>query len=76
MDSTSNIFGIKNKIFLQGEFVGKYQANQFAILSNCNLSNINILEGTLNDKGFINKSQPCYCASYVLKGLNLVTFRV
>ena len=49
MDSTSNIFGIKNKIFLQGEFVGKYQANQFAILSNCNLSNINILEGTLNN---------------------------
>ena len=49
MDSITNTFEIKKKIFLQGDFSGKYEANQFATLSNCNLSNINILEGKLDN---------------------------
>ena len=49
MDSIDNIFEIKNKIYLQGDFSGKYEANQFATLSNCNLSKINILEGKLDN---------------------------
>jgi hypothetical protein len=49
MDSITSTFVIKNKIFLQGDFVGKYEANQFATLSNCNLSKINILEGKLDN---------------------------
>ena len=49
MDSITNTFEIKNKIFLQGDFRGKYLANQFATFSNCNLSKINILEGKLDN---------------------------
>ena len=49
MDNIDNIFEIKNKIYLQGDFSGKYEANQFATLSNCNLSKINILEGKLDN---------------------------
>ena len=49
MDNTTGTFEIKKKIFLQGDFSGKYEANQFATLSNCNLSNINILEGKLDN---------------------------
>jgi len=49
MDSITNTFEIKNKIFLQGDFSGKYEATQFATLSNCNLSKINILEGKLDN---------------------------
>ena len=49
MDSITNTFEIKKKIFLQGDFSGKYEANQFATLSNSNLSKINILEGKLDN---------------------------
>ena len=49
MDSITNTFEIKKKIFLQGDFSGKYEANQFANLSNCNLSKINILGGKLDN---------------------------
>ena len=49
MDSITNTFEIKKKIFLQGDFSGQYEAIQFATLSNCNLSKINILEGKLDN---------------------------
>ena len=49
MDSIINTFEIKKKIFLQGDFSGKYEANQFTTLSNCNLSKINILGGKLDN---------------------------
>ena len=49
MDNTTSTFEIKKKIFLQGDFSGKYEANQFATLSNSNLSKINILEGKLDN---------------------------
>ena len=49
MYSTTNTFEIRNKIFLQGDFTGKYQANQFTTLSNGNLSTIDILEGKLDN---------------------------
>lgn len=49
MDSITNTFEIKKKIFLKGDFKGKYEANQFTTLSNSNLSKINILEGKLDN---------------------------
>ena len=49
MDSITNTFEIKKKIFLQGDFSGKYEANQFTTLSNSNLSKINILGGKLDN---------------------------
>ena len=49
MDNTTSTFEIKKKIFLQGNFSGKYIAKPLAILSNSNLSEINILEGKLEN---------------------------
>ncbi len=49
MDNTTSTFEIKKKIFLQGNFSGKYIAKPFATLSNSNLSKINILEGKLEN---------------------------
>ena len=46
MDNTTGTFEIKKKIFLQGNFSGKYIAKPFATLSNSNLSKINILDNT------------------------------
>lgn len=48
MDKNSNIFELKNKIFLKGNFKGKYLANRVAALPSGNLSNISILEGRLD----------------------------
>ena len=49
MDSITSTFEIKKKIFLQGNFTGKYIAKPLATLSNSNLSKINILEGKLDN---------------------------
>ena len=45
MDSTSEI---NKKIFLHGNFEGKYQANVFSEIGNANFSKIKILEGKLD----------------------------
>tara|TARA_A100001234_G_scaffold199246_1_gene190480 strand:- start:581 stop:1138 length:558 start_codon:yes stop_codon:yes gene_type:complete len=49
MDNTNNTFQVKKKIFLQGNFIGKYEANEYAVLNYCNLSKIHILEGKLDN---------------------------
>lgn len=49
MDNTTSTFEMKKKIFLKGDFKGKYEAKQFTTLSNSNLSKINILEGKLDN---------------------------
>ena len=32
MDNTNNTFQVKKKIFLQGNFIGKYEANEYAVI--------------------------------------------
>ena len=49
MDSITKTIEIKKKIFLQGDFSGKYKASQFASFNYFELSKINILEGKLDN---------------------------
>lgn len=43
-----NTFEINNKLFLYGDFTGKYISKEKSISGNSTFSNIKILEGTLN----------------------------